>query len=537
MVGTLATFRLGIRKLFRKARLPDNHKTLEETKRLATLCASRGKWLQARDLWGICLKLDSSISNLVNYLEASRLSGTLDIEGFPESVTLEMIIQGLSPKYASHLVGEFIRLTPWNPKYDKILDKYSMGELPEVQQAKAESKIFNTKKNKFDKDKFNVNSIWDSTNHFEDFSSEYKAELPKLNIINDLPLLQESQSVLVRAARVLTINSFNSVIGSDFVESSGEFFGDLVSWQGINSVNFINDSWALAASNTEVIFKQIDSNNFGSVSLTRACWLGYPMSSSWGHWVPDLLTRISYFGQMGLLSDTPVVVAKETPKSFLGFAELLWPGIKWIQLPTHTLVQIETCYLSPARTFSVPNMHWDPSGIEYRCITEPENFRLLRRLAIEALQRNPPAESPVKMGAKIMLDRSLSLYRRSRNSELLRDLAIQNKFEVLDPGSFSPLEQLTIFSKGSSFFGADGSQWLWAILAAEGTNTTIVGHDYSTDSRGRSWTIGNILSKEPSWVLGLRDFPGPGYSEKFYHQDYSLNEQDVHALNHQLSTQ
>jgi hypothetical protein len=473
----------------------------------------------------------------VNYLEASRLSGTLDIEGFPESVTLEMIIQGLSPKYASHLVGEFIRLTPWNPKYDKILDKFSMGSLPEVQQARAESKIFNTKKHKSDKEVVNVNSIWDCSNLFEDFSSEYKSELPKLKIINDLPLQQENQSVFVRAARVLTINAFKSVIGSDFIESSGEFFGDLVSWEGIKGVNFINDSWALAASDKEVIFKQLDENNFDSVSIPKACWLGYPMSSSWGHWVPDLLTRISYFGLMGLLSDTPVVVAKETPKSFLKFAELLWPEIKWILLPSQTLVQIETCFLSPARTFSVPNMHWDPSGIELRCITEPENFRMLRQLAFDALQRNPPAESPVKMGAKIMLDRSLSLYRRTRNVELLRDLAIQNNFEVLDPGAFSPLEQLSIFRNGSSFFGADGSQWLWAILAAEGTNSTIVGHDYSTDSRGRSWTIGNILSKEPSWVLGLRDFPGPGYSEKFYHQDYLLSEQDVHALNIQLSIQ
>lgn len=536
MVPTSTILRLGKRNLFSVKRNADAQKTLEESRRLAILCASRGKWIESRDLWEICYKIDSSSSNMVNYLEASRLAGTLDIEGFPKTVTLETIIEALTPQHSSHLVADYIRMSNWNPKNDKILDRFGLKNLPEVLQAKAESKIKLSKSKRRHEDILEVDSIWNCTNTHVDFSDMYSANIPQLNIINELSVQQPNQMVDVRAARVQTISNFKSVIGSDLIQSSDGFYGDLVSWQGVQGVNFVNDSWVLAASNSEVILRQSGTLQAEAVSLKKACWLGYPMSTSWGHWVPDLLTRISYFALMGLLSATQVVVAKETPAKFLKFAELLWPEISWIKLSTNTPVEIETCFLSPARTFSVPNMHWDAYGIEQRCITEPENFKLLRQYAFAALQRNATAESPVTPGTKIMLDRSLSLYRRSRNAQFFRDLANSFDFEVLDPGAFSPLEQMQIFRNASSFFGADGSQWLWSILADEGTTSTIVGHDYSTDSRGRSWTIGSILCKEPSWVLGLRDFPGPGYSEKFYHQDYSLSEQDVFVLKNHLSS-
>jgi hypothetical protein len=335
----------------------------------------------------------------------------------------------------------------------------------------------------------------------------------------DHPFGQQEIDYPVARAEVVRLKDALASVGSDLLESGGRYYVDNNAWPGARSQNLVNDSRLFAVESGQAI---VANSGKAAESIDRAIWLGFPMLENWGHWVYEGMLRLELLAREPDFSQLDILVPVRVPARFLDVANIVFPSARFRRVVDDALYLIGECVYTPLRTFHAHNVFWSQDDEKLRLNGEPQlavDFR-------ERVRREVGAGSDGKTSTeRVYLDRSLASYRVSRNAARLRETAASHGFKVIDPGELTPLEQLQMFLSAKAIWGQTGSGLFLTPLAPGGCSIMMVGSDFSHDWAGLAVAIEATTLKKPEFVLGARDFIATGFSEKLYHQDFTLSEE------------
>lgn len=350
--------------------------------------------------------------------------------------------------------------------------------------------------------------------------ARYTLSVPPITVLHaDCPRPYDVIAYPVAPGEVLRLRDAVLTVGSDVLQSQGRYYVDNNAWPGARSQNLVNDSRLLALNKDRAIVATSDQV---IEHVDQAIWLGFPMLENWGHWVYEGLLRLEVLAQEVDFADLPILVPASVPHSFFEVAQTVFPAARFRQVPHGSILAIDECVYSPLRTYHAHNVFWSPDDEKLRLNGEPQVGMAFRKRVRRELGWSPDRSVPKQ---RIYLDRSLASYRTSRNAERMRSIAERAGFKVVDPGGLSPVEQLTMFLEAGAVWGQTGSGFFLTPLAAEGCSVMMVGSDFSQDWAGLALVVQRNTLNAPVFVLGERDFVAPGFSERLYHQDFTLSEE------------
>ena len=510
---------------FRTQQNKQENELISELEKSALAASNSGNYVAATTIWLLVSRKKSDRKTLVQLMECARLSGSLFAMPDFKKLTCMDIVKTLGSNYSIYLLRELAkRRKISNIEVNFLRSTY--GDIPwEVDSQILKVKI-NVKTSQDNSDKNSLkeikcNSIWDwvENKNTEIISESYWAKVPEIKILNPINITQPKLNYEIRGGAVIELKNVKSWISSDLMVVDGNPTVDFYSWEGSNLNIPYSDSRVSSVENFNLQLKQeLKTKNY---VFDQAIWLAYPHTSSWGHWVRDILTRLVYLNEVLSIKDIPIIIDEKVPLKFQNFAQMLFPGINFYALKYGSAVEVTKMWISPSRVFAIHNSAWSLHGMESRLNAEPDSFARLKKIA-----RNFCNDNSVnfEIGDKVFLDRSQGMQNRELHKiKNLYKLMEKNRIPVIDPGDLTNIEQLKLFTDKKSLVGLDGSQWFLGGFLPHGSSATIIGHDLATDSRGRSWTIESATGKSPQWFLGLRDLPLPGYGESIYHQSFSLD--------------
>ena len=512
--------------------------TASELTRAAGLSGSVGNYSAGTTLWMFACESEKNPIKQVSLYEYARLSGCLPLMTQFGQVRAEDIVTALGVQYSTFLLAELALIRAYDQKEVHFLRR-TFGQIPREILSNLSVKGSRRRKRLLRESELREvdlrgRSIWNNVGNDQVtiLDSAYKADLPPLNALNNINVLQPPQIADVRAGAIIQLEEVSAWVASDLMLQGGDPLVDFYSWPGSELNNPRSDARILSAHRSVLRVKSSACDP--DLEIDQAVWLAYPLSLSWGHWVRDILCRLVYLAQGLDLTHIPIIIDARVPQRFVEFALLLFPGTIFKRVEAGTRISATRLFVSPSRIFATHNPRWHLSGISTRVNAEPESFSRLRSVVKHL---NLPLDSDFQGVRKVYLSRDLALLQRSlHNITRLEDLLQRLGYQSIDPGSLTGIEQLSLFVGKKDFVGLDGSQWFLAPLTDVGSTTSIIGHDLATDSRGRSWAIGEASGRSPNWFLGVRDFPVPGYGETIYHQNYSLSADTWEQLEHHLSS-
>jgi hypothetical protein len=357
----------------------------------------------------------------------------------------------------------------------------------------------------------------------------YTDSIPELTIMHaDLQNSHFPVTYDFPDARIVIGKNISTFIGSDiFMDCNERVYLDNNSWLGARSHNLINDTMLMARSPKEVIIR---SRNDVDITLPAAFWLGYPLMNAWGHWMQEGMMRIEIFSRHPDFIQVPVVIPDDVPEGFCETARLIYPSIRFLRYKNGSHLMTSRLYIAPSRTFHPHNVFWSKDDETLSLNVDPNiaiEFSKRVRSRVSIIKKS---EGSPEFPSKVHLSRSNASYRASRNSELFSKLAEDNGFLSVDPGNLTSLEELFLFSGSSRLFGQAGSGFYLATVAKPNCQSLLVGSDFSHDWAGLAYAFKRCTEGDMNFVLGKRDFVGSGFSERLYHQDFTLSNNAVKRI-------
>ena len=184
-----------------------------------------------------------------------------------------------------------------------------------------------------------------------------------------------------------------------------------------------------------------------------------PGRTIWGHWLIDFLPRLYVLHLAGYnIWEAKYILSYNTPNFAYELLRLI--GIKKSSIYNYD----ETSELVGVRKLIVPSyLRW--------ANRLPPLFSEAVKFITENIERqNRLPSSPVKSN-RLFVSRSSSQDHRSlRNREEVEGLAVERGFSVLEPSSYSILEQISIFKDVKQVIGEYGSALHNVIFSQEGTS-------------------------------------------------------------------
>ena len=474
----------------------------------------------------------SKNSEIVRLLEERRLQGDQVFKKASDLVGIKEIINTLPNELGVWLLIEHAR--------NKKLHKSELIQLQEISKNVGEEAVkglqraiahnrLNFKEKivfgnsaKFTDSHFTWKDICELIN--EDSLTYYPSvdlTIPSINVIHaDTPYHHEEQKYTYKPSTLIELNNVETTIESDYLKTKNQIYLDNNSWPGALNHNYVNDSRILAISPTQVA---LSLENGLSVEIPEAFWLGYPLLFAWGHWMYEGMMRLEVMARHPRFGTAPILVSSRVPNNFLDFAKTIFPNVQFKTFESSTIIKATKLYVTPLRTFHAHNVYWSESGELDRLNGDPILASDFRARVTSRLGEIRKHQSVVEFPKSIFLARNLSNYRKSRVAPVLSDLAEKKNYFAIDPGSLTPVEQLSLFLNANQIMGQTGSGMYLTVLAEEGSKSLFVGSDFSHDWSGLAHAITETTNAKPGFILGSRDFIARGFSERLYHQDFELS--------------
>ncbi len=366
------------------------------------------------------------------------------------------------------------------------------------------------------------------------YYDEYSLTVPPISVLHsDAPRKLWSGKSKVESAILIETQDIGTIIGSDiFLNFKGEVFLDNNAHEGAKSENHINDSTLLAMNSTHCLLSNLNEN---FLDIDRGFWLGYPLLDAWGHWVFEGLFRLEVFARHPEFSRMPVIISDTIPSNFTDLASKIYPGITFLRLEPGRTVLTNSLFIAPIRSFQPHNIHWSKNSENFKYNGDPELAKDIRQRCLQLFQTPARSQVKKKYPEKIYIARTESLYRKSRVTQILDEIAEINGFYKVDPGLLASDEELSLFLGAKEIFGQSGSGMFLSFLAQVGCKVICVGSDFSHDASGWADMVKKTTGGKVDFILGKRDFIAEGFSEGLYHQDFTLSTEAIELINSYLN--
>jgi hypothetical protein len=326
------------------------------------------------------------------------------------------------------------------------------------------------------------------------------------------------------AMNIFEISNLHVVCGSQvFLDPNSQTpYLDSAGSIGAWSTDYRHDFSLFGVARDEVLIRVPRDRGAAEQKLSGHLWLGLPLSTAWGHWFQEFLTRIAIFSLR--MCDVPLRVAipSNTPKGFIDFAKFLWPAATFTLIPEGTWLQLKNCFYVNDRMCSAHGVFPSFYGHLQHLTCEPIGMRALRDVARSRARDLPHS---FKVPQRVFLSRQSSSNGRSNLDARLSHLAGKYGYISVDPSSLDVRQEIGLGLGMSRVAGLAGSQMLISLFADSGLALNAVGHDlFDHDSRGHAWAFSELQGGVPVAVLGYRPNGSFVRSERGMHRDFLLSE-------------
>jgi hypothetical protein len=353
--------------------------------------------------------------------------------------------------------------------------------------------------------------------------------VPKLNVIHSLlPVKLKNYSFVKRSGLVKVMHEVTLIGGSDAVVYRGKYYFDRLSFKDSRILNPLKDPIVATFTRRKVAIYRTPE---ASLSLDEALWLGYPVTSSWGHFILECLTRVSM-----LLANRPtarlqVVISRQVPTEFIEMLTYIFPGVLVKTIGIGQSVKIRKCWLIPSTVFLPYNFYPAQPNTKVHS-ADSSNLALLSNAIHDALVRNGALAA--KYPTNIYLSRNLAKYRKDASHREFERIAAQNGFFIVDPGELNIENELNLFYNAERIVGVAGSQMLLVTCVDSLKDALVLSHDQLGDLAYGSYLVEQATGIRPKYILGRRENSDPTFSEPSIHQAAQFEPSSIRAIENWL---
>lgn len=471
----------------------------------------------------------------IHALERHRLTGRLLEEAIPGDLTVDEIVVALGVDNSPHLIAELYWAFPTMFDTDAAIH-HGWRDAPEsLRRAVAFARGAVCAAGK------------DGTMPLEGFDSVNNRKISDASEFETMHVVAEERTVEIASALVLhsdlmvplhrswklqlprfeigRISRADAVSGSEILMNcEGDLYFDLAAFDGASDADFRHDQVVVGVTDTRVVVHSQKLDRESMHTINHGVWLAYPLGESWGHWLYEVMTRIALVSDSGLLGDRDLVVTEDVPSGFIEFVAALWPENKLIRVPSGMRVTIRDMLILNSPVLYAHGVHPSLGGHQRQLSCEPIGMSALRD-RIRVVAKRIGGADALLPHVDAHLAREKAAHVISQNEVLLGEIAIDNGYLSVDPGSLTTREEILLFAGMRNAFGVPGSQMIGTIFAADGVNVLAVGHDQlDHDSRGFAWALRDANGSGMSSVLGARESWSVTRSERGFHQDFALSD-------------
>jgi hypothetical protein len=484
----------------------------------------REQWLAGHALWSELDRQSPEPYSRIMALETARLAGVLPLIALEPRDSISAIITVLTAPHSENLLADVIRRSEGVNAADLELLKTTYAPLSNVlRSAIAHAAL--RRPNLLKLIPLNAETVPIAVISAalavsrSVVISSHRTSLPELDVLfSDITLDQTELDAVFRATEVLELADVLVTSNSDALRVSGTWYFDAVTYAHSEILDVFADPLILAFSKDSVV---IDSDRSLPAPVANAIWLGYPLTEAWGHFLLECLTRLAIIHSEGSRSSTVVIVNSKVPKSFLDFANVLYPWAVFAALEPGQSMMVSNCIVVPSRALTPTRFRWSEDGNAH-AIMDGES---LRQLGLHMQQASEQLEqSADHFATKVYLDRTAGNYRKSNSENQIRELALAHGFVAVDPGTLSPEQELSLFVHATHIAGFYGSQMILTAAMMRPRRQLYIYHDESTEMRAVSTALERSNGNIPQWILGSRPHFVPGYSEQSIQQAILLSD-------------
>lgn len=495
----------------------------------ALLFGARNEWAAAFQAWSeLSASFSNSFYDLMEF-ECARILGVelklRKLANFPLSVIMEY----MEPKDAVFLMAETVRRKKTlSIRELESIERY-FGVLPKAVAAEISARIPRSKRSMVLttmrlREVMNLDVRFCIGEEIEIFPKR-KIEVPKLNIIHSvLPIEAKGHSFIGRSGVAKILHQVTVIGGSDAIIHRDRFYFDRITYKESRVLNSLKDSVISSFTKKKVVLEEIPEANS---SLDEALWLGYPATSSWGHFILECLTRVALSLSDDPLKKIDVLVNADVPLEFLNMLVYIFPGVTVHKIERGASLQLRTCILIPSTVFLPYNLRITSNDVKLHT-SDPTSLNFLFKAIHKALARNNATNA--KFPSDIYLSRNLSVYRKTRSHDKFENLAKKEGFFVVDPGELNVEDELNLLFNARRVAGLSGSQMLLVGCAATLRDLLLLHHDMLSDVAYGSYAFHDSSGIRAKYILGFRENPETTLSEPSVHQPPQFQTDSLEAF-------
>lgn len=257
-----------------------------------------------------------------------------------------------------------------------------------------------------------------------------------------------------------------------------------------------------------------------AASFVDAC------SGNYAHWLTEVLPRIALFCSIQRFSGVPVVVDEGLHNNIMESLFLV-AGCEReiIAIPTDTALAVDQLHLTSVTGYVPFGRRTTGTDGHSAGKFSPPSLDLVRVLITQLLEKQPQQKWP----KKIYIRRSSLGPRRVLNGEQLEKLLVAHGFVVVEPESFSFLQQVQLFANAETIVGASGAGLANIVFSPPSTKIYILISQFSEHSYWYWQNIACASGKSVNYVFGEISKKSDGI-----HADFFITLEDVlRAINEQ----
>lgn len=326
----------------------------------------------------------------------------------------------------------------------------------------------------------------------------------------------------VRSIEILHPKEIEVYSQSDLVKYENLYFVDRIDYKNSKFLSLQNDSRIFATNfRGELVVRKPKEGK----DLLRTLWAAYPATENWGHFFIEVLLRLAIACEAGAEFES-ISISDLVPDVFIDFIRFLAPSIEIIKVNGHSRYRLIDSFVIPSSVMLPYRFYCFPKGTNLLLIDPRagKSFDALVQNSLSYIEENRFKNKP-----RFFLSRQNAKYRLTPQAAEIEDLASTSGYEVVDPGSLSVADEISLFINARHLVGYAGSGWLLSLVSHHLESAVIIGHDSILDSVAstalRKVNKGRYKYFKFSTKLGERSF-----SEPIVHQNPSMSQRDLVRL-------
>jgi hypothetical protein len=328
---------------------------------------------------------------------------------------------------------------------------------------------------------------------------------------------------LLESVSIVRIQNVTTWIESDVILVDNCFVADQAGRSDGLGVDFSSDSRIISSNGGKVILSKSQFSQ--PIRLNRALFLGYPMSSEWGHFYQSVLGRLAYALEIYTDGDLDLILSSNVSQQGRDAILMMNPNLRLHFFDSGTELFVDELLMVPSRGYNPEEISAGNQMDMLRLTTDIDSMRIIREKFALVKGESSPAS------ANIYWSRKSATYRKGYADQVLEYLAGIHGLDIVDLGVLNFAEQCEIVSTATKSFGFRGS-YLHnvACLAPLGSQHLVVTNDRPFEWQLLFIALTELLEEEPVVVQGSSRLNLPFYSPGNFHSGTELSADQIEYI-------